>query len=186
MGKDYLNIAKKLSSIAEGLKAKEYPQGEIANYLENAGDAYKLAGKSGLAHEFYKSSKNYAHNENIKERIRNKLAGSYPLEKIKANLQKMNISSLEKEVGFGTKSEKNKNKKKLFEPGFWDRTLKPNTPWAILSIASFVFALFFVSANLTGYAISAFNSNDCRWLGFLFFACGLVFTFVFLNNKKKF
>jgi len=186
MEKDYLYIAKKLSSLAEELKAKDSPMGEIAKYLENAGDAYKLAGKGGLAHEFYKSSKRLAYNEKVEERIRHKMDGTYPIKDIKANIQKINLSSLEKAVGFGTKQEQKKNKKKLFEPGFWDRVFKPNYPAAILGIASFVFALFFISTNLTGYATSLVSVNDSKWLGFCFFACGLVFTFVFLNNKKKF
>jgi hypothetical protein len=66
---------------------------------------------------------------------------------------------------------------------------KPNPniryKYAIISILSFVFALFFLSFNLTGFAISSNNPNDFRWLGSCFFLCGLTFTFIYLRNKNK-
>lgn len=188
MGNNYLDTAKKLLNIAEELKSKEYSQGEIATAYERAGDAYKLAGKPGSATEFYKTSKNYAHDEKIKERLRDKITGNYPIEKIKANVQRINLSSLEKEAGIGVKIDDKKKKKDRFVNFHlnWDNISRARYPKAILSIASFVFALFFISTNLTGYATSLVSVNDSKWLGFCFFACGLIFAFIFLNSKKRF
>lgn len=182
MKKYYEGVAKKILNLTKDENFENYTQGEISNVYENLGDAYKLSGKDWLANDSYKRASGYAYDGKIKERLRDKRTGNYDFSKVKVQVPKMN--SLESK----TKTIPNlKNKKKkLFEPGFWDRTLKPNTPWAILSIASFLLALFFVSTNLTGYATSIASVSDSKWLGFCFFACGLVFTFVFLNSKKRF
>jgi len=185
MGHNYLDTAKKLLNIAEELKENEATQGEIATAYERAGDAYLLAGKSGTANEFYKTSKNYAHDDHIKDRLREKITGNYSLDKIKSNIQRLNVSSLEKEAGLGARVD-DKKKKKLFEPGFFDRVFKPNTPFAILSAFSLMAALFFISVNLTGFASSTISINDSKWISFCLFACGLVFAFLFLNSKKRF
>ncbi|MCK9595590.1 hypothetical protein M0R19_00165 [Candidatus Pacearchaeota archaeon] len=55
---------------------------------------------------------------------------------------------------------------------------------AIISVLSFLFALFFISSNLTGFAISNTRGNDSNILGLCFFVCGLVFTFIYFKNKK--
>lgn len=54
---------------------------------------------------------------------------------------------------------------------------------SIMSIVSLLASLFFVSSNLTGFAVSNFTTNDLQWAGLCFFACGLVFVFLFLRKK---
>jgi tetratricopeptide (TPR) repeat protein len=57
---------------------------------------------------------------------------------------------------------------------------------SIMSIATLLASLFFVSSDLTGFAISNISQDTSLWIGFCFFVCGLVFAFLFLKNKRKF
>ncbi len=57
--------------------------------------------------------------------------------------------------------------------------------FAILSALSLLGALFFVSVNLTGNSIGAVNQNNSSWIGFCFFACGLILALVHFNRKEK-
>jgi hypothetical protein len=56
---------------------------------------------------------------------------------------------------------------------------------AIFSIVSLLFALFLVSAQLTGYAILGIERIELRDFAVCFFVCGLMFAFLYLNGKKK-
>jgi hypothetical protein len=58
------------------------------------------------------------------------------------------------------------------------------TTFAILSITSLLAALGFVSMSLTGNAVGGLGQSDSRWMGLCFFICGLVFSFIYLKNKK--
>jgi hypothetical protein len=60
----------------------------------------------------------------------------------------------------------------------------PNTTWSIMAISTLLTSLFFVSSSLTGFAISNVSPDNTQWIGFCFFACGLVFALLLL--KKKF
>lgn len=113
------------------------------------------------------------------------------IERIKALLYK--IKNKKDSISIEKKVEEPNERKRLFEPGFWDRVLKPNTPnnmqdymFAILSVASLLGALFFVSANVTGYAVLGVNAVNSRIWGICFFICGLMFTFLYLKSKNKF
>ena len=55
----------------------------------------------------------------------------------------------------------------------------------ILSIASLLASLFFVSAGITGYSILNLESNNFQTIGLCFFACGLIFALVYLRCKDK-
>ncbi len=56
---------------------------------------------------------------------------------------------------------------------------------AILSIISFVFALFFVAFSMTGYAILESNQNNSRLIGLCLLVCGLIFALIHLRREKK-
>lgn len=167
--KHYLGIAKQILNIIKSDNFDELTRGEISEVYENLGDAYKLAGEGFSANNAYKRASNYAHDDKTKERIYLKRSERYDLSKIKVQVPKM--KSLESRAIVD--SAVNEKKK-----GFWK--------FAVLSISSFVFALFFISTNLTGYATSFASVNDSKWIGFCLFACGLVFAFLFLNGKKRF
>jgi len=55
---------------------------------------------------------------------------------------------------------------------------------ASLAIGSFTMALFFISLNLTGYAIGVLSQENSRFVGTSLFILGLVFTFFYFKNKK--
>ncbi|MFA5071416.1 MAG: hypothetical protein WC511_03565 [Candidatus Pacearchaeota archaeon] len=55
--------------------------------------------------------------------------------------------------------------------------------WSIMAVLTLLASLFFVSSSLTGFAISNLTTNDLQWAGLCFFACGLVFAFLFLRKK---
>jgi hypothetical protein len=57
-------------------------------------------------------------------------------------------------------------------------------PFAILSIASLLIALSFVSLSLTGNVIAGLEQNNSRWIGLCFFVCGLIFSFLYLRKKR--
>jgi len=63
-------------------------------------------------------------------------------------------------------------------------TLERNLGFAILSIGSFVMALFFISYSLTGYAIGGLTHENSRWISTSLFILGLVFAFFYFKNKK--
>lgn len=176
-------LGNKYESEAMKLEAKSLSE-RTHTYDTSIRSKYELAGKYFFeAGDLARAKKNYQkilHDYSDDERVKKRV--NVNVHKIDSLLQNKPKKSLEGRV----KDEGKKKKKKFFEPGFWDRVLKPNYPWAILSIASFMFALFFISANLTGYATSVINVNDSKWMGFCFFACGLIFTYVFLNSKKRF
>ncbi len=55
--------------------------------------------------------------------------------------------------------------------------------YAVASFICLVFALMFVSSNLSGYSILSINSNNSNWIGLCFFICGLLFAFFYLRKK---
>ena len=56
--------------------------------------------------------------------------------------------------------------------------------YVILAITSLLAALGFVSMSLTGNVIGGLEQNDSKWMGLCFFICGLIFSFIYLKNKK--
>jgi hypothetical protein len=59
------------------------------------------------------------------------------------------------------------------------------TTFAVLSIASLLVALGFVSLSLTGNVVGGLDTINSRWVGLCFFICGLVFSFIYLRAKKR-
>lgn len=59
--------------------------------------------------------------------------------------------------------------------------------FGIVSIISFLGALFFISFNLTGNSIGNLNNENLSlyWIGTGLFVLGLVFAFMFFKNKKR-
>ncbi len=64
--------------------------------------------------------------------------------------------------------------------------LEGRSIYAILSVLVLLGAVFFVSFNLTGYAVSGLTPNNSRWIGMCLFVCGLVFAFIYLKQKNRF
>jgi len=56
--------------------------------------------------------------------------------------------------------------------------------FAILSIASLVFAFVFTSVSLTGYSVFELTQNNSRFVGTIFFILGLVFAFVYFKKRR--
>lgn len=59
--------------------------------------------------------------------------------------------------------------------------------FGIVSIISFLGALFFISFNLTGNSIGNLSNENLSlyWIGIGLFVLGLVFAFMFFKNKKE-
>jgi hypothetical protein len=57
--------------------------------------------------------------------------------------------------------------------------------YSILSIGFLASALFFVSSSLTGNVIAGLNYNNSRFVGICFFACGLIFAFLYSRCRMK-
>lgn len=61
----------------------------------------------------------------------------------------------------------------------------PRITPALISITGLLGALFFISVNLTGNAVSAgINGGDARVVGLLLFVCGLIFAFIHFKGKQ--
>lgn len=55
---------------------------------------------------------------------------------------------------------------------------------AFLSMAFLLSALLFTSVSLTGYSVFELAQNNSRFIGTIFFICGLVCAFVYFRRKK--
>lgn len=64
------------------------------------------------------------------------------------------------------------------------KSLTKRVGLAYLSIISLIAALFFVSVNLTGNAISNMSGNDTKLVGLCLFLFGLFFAFLHFRRKK--
>jgi hypothetical protein len=67
-----------------------------------------------------------------------------------------------------------------------DLERRSRSSFAIISILTLLGAVFFVSFNLTGFAISGLALDNSRIIGMCLFVCGLVFAFIYLKGKNKF
>ncbi|MEK6913523.1 MAG: hypothetical protein AABW47_02525 [Nanoarchaeota archaeon] len=56
---------------------------------------------------------------------------------------------------------------------------------AVISIFTLLVSLFFVTSTITGNVVAGLDENASRIIGICFFACGLIFAFVYFKNKNK-
>lgn len=63
--------------------------------------------------------------------------------------------------------------------------LEKRLGFATLTIGTLFGALFFSVFSLTGYAVEGLNQNNSRWFGVALFVLGLIFSFLYLREKKK-
>jgi len=195
--KRYVESAKRKERIASSMESrseKEYTdvlnQGKISNIWKTAGDDWKNAAKYASnennaqnyktnAGEDYNRALKLAHNLKIERMIKyDKKEMGYTKEK-KENLPNQIKNSLGKVAEEVIKAEKFMGLEKLLGH-------KKNFTFAILSVISLVFALFFVSSNITGYSILNINYNNLQWIGLCLFICGLTFAFLYFRKKGKF
>jgi hypothetical protein len=54
-----------------------------------------------------------------------------------------------------------------------------------LTIGSFIFALLFLSPNLTGFVILNLNLKASNLLGVVFLLLGLIFSFIYFKTRKR-
>jgi hypothetical protein len=132
--------------------------------LKKAADFYVQAGDRKKAYELY-------------EKVLSKTNDKFVIEDIASRLTRLNLS----------KSDLKYFQQQLI-PQAKKRSLERHvgySSFAILSILSLLGALFFVSVNLTGNAIGAINENNSNWIGFCFFACGLILALVHFKRKEN-
>jgi len=156
MPNHYLEIAKKQEETAKLLSERKKSSKNkeiISEAYEEAGNEFINAGYPEKAKENYLRALNYATTKSEKQRLEGKIGKLHSSIAEKKNIFELLGSGLEKKVA-----------------GF-------------MAVGTLILSFFFVSSNLTGFAISNFSSNDTRWIGMCFFICGLLFAFVFLKKK---
>ena len=138
----------------ESSKQKRYGEfKDVSDAYKKTGEAYERAGDLMKAIDNFKDARKFAPEED-REEIGEKLT------ELKHQKKRM-LSSLER-------ARSGLEKKFIFP---------------ILAIATLVIALFFVSFNLTGYAIGGLTQNNSTLLGISLFILGMVFAFFYFKGK---
>jgi hypothetical protein len=149
-------------------KRQSFSSGEeIGKKYEEAGDNWTESGNFIKAEDNYRNANiyGYAHDTKNEKRVQAKIDSLRLKKKLTLAFPSIKKSTIEKMV----EDEENRIK---FLP-------------AVISIASLLFALFFISSNLTGFSVFNLTYNNSRWIGSCFFICGLIFTFIYLKIKTK-
>lgn len=159
MPNHYLEIAKKSEEIAKNLKETRKKSFEnkkiISGAYEETGNAFINAGYPEKAKENYLIALEFATTKKDKERLEGKIKKLHSSFVEKQEILELLKSGLEKRVA-----------------GF-------------IAFSTLLISIFFIYSNLTGFAIANSFSNYFRWIGFCFFVCGLIFTFIFLRIKNR-
>lgn len=131
-------------------------QTAVARRYEVAGDAWQEAGDPEKARECYVFAKEWGGKEYSR------------LSKINEKLEKL------------------KNVKPKEELSLFSRIIKglESRLSAVISISALLISLFFVTSTITGNVIAKLDESTSRLIGICFFACGLIFAFVYLRSKK--
>jgi len=147
-----------LEQVAEDMKRKPGPGEKVGIIYESAGDKWVEAENFIRAEGNYRNAEvyGYTHDKESADRVKNKI------NKIRFKRKYFSPSD---PIDAPKKS---KLEKRLF---------------SVMSIVTLLTSLFFVSSNLTGFAVSNFTTGDLQWAVFCFFVCGLVFAFLFLRKK---
>jgi hypothetical protein len=162
--------AVKLELDAEQMRLKPGSGISITKKYESAGDLYAKAGKFREAESCYRNARTYG--DVFDEEYMSKL--------------KEKENSLREDRG-GTMRFKRlielKRKSKDINSKLEKMILQKNIV-ALITITFLSVSLFFVSSNLTGFAISNLSNSNVQWIGFGFFVIGLIFAFVYFRKKK--
>jgi hypothetical protein len=162
--------AAKLELEAEQMRLKQGSGLSITKKYESAGDLYAKAGKFMEAENCYRDARVYGdvfdegYMNKLKEKensLREKRGGTMKLKR---------LIELRQKTGKGNSRLEN-------------RILQKNIV-ALITITFLSISLFFVSSNLTGFAISNLSNSNVQWIGFGFFVVGLIFAFVYFRKKK--
>ncbi len=162
--------AAKLELEAEQMRLKQGSGLPITKKYESAGDLYAKAGKFREAENCYRDARVYGdvfnneYMDKLKEKensLREKRGGTMRLKRLIELKQKGNLGN--------SKLEKMINQRRVV---------------ALITITFLSISLFFVSSNLTGFAISNLSNTNVQWMGFGFFVIGLIFAFVYFRKKK--
>jgi hypothetical protein len=143
-------------------KLSESDKQLLSRLFEKAGDSYEDLKEKRISsgkRDLYQRAEKYAPYSSTKERIRKKL-GEHE-ESIPKSIERIT----------------NESEKKI-------KDLKSKL-YSILSIGFLASALFFVSSSLTGNVIARLNYNNSRFIGICFFACGLIFAFLYSRCRMK-
>lgn len=165
MGDKYINRAKKLEQSADALKKKinkpkNYEE-RLFGKLFSAGRNYELGQDLYHAEALYKEANRYIDyvGENSKKALSKKLSSP--------GKQRKNVREALTGV---TPLFKKRFKRKVF---------------ATLSVIFLLSALVFTSLSLTGYSIFELTQDNSRFMGTIFFICGLVFAFLYFKKRKN-
>ncbi|MCK9568304.1 hypothetical protein M0R72_05125 [Candidatus Pacearchaeota archaeon] len=153
-----INEAMRLEQVAEDMRRKPGSGEKVGITYESAGDKWVETENFIKAEGNYRNAEiyGYTHDKESADRVKDKI--NRIRFKRKYFLPNDPIDA----------PKKSKLEKKL---------------WSIMSIITLLTSLFFVSSNLTGFAVSNFTTGDLQWAGLCFFVCGLVFAFLFLKKK---
>lgn len=162
MAKDPIEEIRLLESKARGYHLGKRPAKAVGSY-ESAGDKSIVE-----ARKYGDSKENRRKVSSLLLRAKNNYESAQELMKKEDQVEiKGKISSVQ-------------NKIEDLESG----GLEKKFIFPILAIATLVAALFFVSFNLTGYAIGGLTQNNSTLLGISLFILGMIFAFFYFRNKK--
>ncbi len=154
---EYEREANRLRKSSEEYLTGE-PQVNVAKVYKIAGDMRMRAGEYDKALEDYNLAIEHAHNISYISEIKKKMRSilRYYVSKPKRKMRGVSRKlGLEKRLAYG-----------------------------ILSIASLVTSLFFISINITGYTIRVLSENSFL-IGVFSFTLGLIFAFFYFKEKRK-
>jgi hypothetical protein len=175
----------------------------ISDKFFRAGELYQRAGKYLLAENAYKDSINCAPYKSYRLRAQAAIDSLNkteikPTKKVSKHKYSSGGYAQQREeddssdVDSAVKRWKSRNSSKSERERSFSELLSglekkakdfPDATLSFMAIATLLASLFFVSSSLTGFAVSNFTTDDLQWAGICFFACGLVFAFLFLRKK---
>jgi hypothetical protein len=170
--KTKLNYAKELKEEVEAEERRLIDKGSpsigeksrLSRQFEKLGEAFLDLGDDKalkIAKSYYGKAQNYAPYQNLQESIQSRY--------------KRKIGEPEESIHKSIERIANESANRI-------KNLS-----AVVSIIALSISLFFVTSNLTGFSILNVSSNNSRWIGLCFLACGLIFALIYLrgNNKNK-
>lgn len=55
----------------------------------------------------------------------------------------------------------------------------------VIMVSSFIIGIFFLSSNITGYAISNTNSTTSNWIGIILIIIGIIISLIYVKKGIK-
>jgi hypothetical protein len=160
----FVSEARSLISKAEKMRMLPGSGNSISKVYESAAQSYIQARRFLDAANCYLDAQIYGdiHNKDQQKQFKDK-------EKEMRSMYKINLRNKKESSGL---------ERRIFSK-------RENSLLAMVVVASLSISLFFISSNLTGFAVSNLSYQGAQGIGMGFFLVGLVFAFFYLRNREK-